>query len=181
MTDYSRDVRAQRLLQLSEEVSRIASTLAGLSLRLEAPFNEDDPAPDANGPDVSESAVRWLIRARQQRKLYLPNELFADPAWDMLLDLLHAEITKRKVSVSSLCIASAVAASTAVRWINSMVDQGVLIRQPDPSDGRRIFIELAPEVSAGLRRYFVDVVQRQKEFGKAVNDPKPDPANQNDV
>jgi predicted transcriptional regulator len=63
--------------------------------------------------------------------------LFADPAWDMLLDLLQAEIAQHRVPVSSLCIAAAVPATTALRWIKTMTDVGLFKRRADPHDGRR--------------------------------------------
>jgi DNA-binding MarR family transcriptional regulator len=85
--------------------------------------------------------------------------MFADPAWDMLLDLLQAEIAQLRVPVSSLCIAAAVPATTALRWLKTMVSQGIFIRRADPHDGRRVFVELAPEASQALRRYFGEVGQ----------------------
>jgi DNA-binding MarR family transcriptional regulator len=35
-----------------------------------------------------------------------------------------------------------------------MVSQGIFVRRADPHDGRRVFVELAPETSHALRRYF---------------------------
>ena len=98
-----------------------------------------------------------MLRARRLRTRYFPEELFADPAWDMLLDLLQAEISHLPVPVSSLCIAAAVPATTALRWLKTLVQQGVFIRRPDQRDGRRVFVELAPEASNALRRYFAEV------------------------
>src|SRR3546814_11460790 len=64
-----------------------------------------------------------LIRCRRLRDRYFDGDLFADPAWDMLLDLyLAAERNTRPVSISSLCIASAVPAPTALRWIKTFED-----------------------------------------------------------
>ena len=104
--------------------------------------------------------VRWYqrpLRAGEPIEVLSMAELFADPAWDMLLDLLQAEIVQHRVPVSSLCIAAAVPATTALRWIKSMTDRGLLVRRDDPHDGRRVFIEMAPATSAGLRRYFQEV------------------------
>jgi DNA-binding MarR family transcriptional regulator len=75
----------------------------------------------------------------------------------MLRDLLQAEIAQLRVPVSSLCIAASVPATTALRWLKSMVQQGLFMRRADPHDGRRIFVELAPEASHALRRYFAEV------------------------
>jgi len=52
-----------------------------------------------------------------------------------------------------------VPATTALRWLNTMVQQGIFLRRADPHDGRRVFVELAPESSHALRRYFAEVGQ----------------------
>jgi len=75
----------------------------------------------------------------------------------MLLDLLQAEISQLRVPVSSLCIAAAVPATTALRWLKTMVQQGMFVRRADPHDGRRVFVELAPEASQALRRFFAEI------------------------
>lgn len=98
-----------------------------------------------------------MIRARRLRGRFFPENLFADPAWDMLLDLLQAEIAQLRVPVSSLCIAAAVPATTAFRWLKSMTDQGIFVRRADPHDGRRVFVELSNEASIAMRRYFAEV------------------------
>jgi DNA-binding MarR family transcriptional regulator len=99
-------------------------------------------------------AVRRLLRQRRMREQYFPADLFADPAWDMLLDLYAARLEHQPVSVSSLCIAAAVPATTALRWIKTMTDAGMFVRQSDPQDGRRIFIALADSASDALAGYF---------------------------
>ena len=159
LSDAANDSNTERLRQLSDEVSRIASTLARLSTgpgdaaRTAELLSADDV------PPVSAETVRSVIRARRLRSHYFSEELFADPAWDMLLDLLQAEIAQLQVPVSSLCIAAAVPATTALRWLKTMVSQGLFIRRSDPHDGRRVFVELAPEASRAMRRYFAEIGQ----------------------
>lgn len=147
---------AARLRQLSEEVSRIAAALSRLSTSSGGlPLSPATMAPpEGDLPQVSAEGLRAMIKARRLRASYLPADLFADPAWDMLLDLLQAEIVQHRVPVSSLCIAAAVPATTALRWIKAMTDRGLLSRRDDPQDGRRVFIEMAPSTSVSLRRYF---------------------------
>ena len=77
----------------------------------------------------------------------------------MLLDLFQAEIAQLRVPVSSLCIAAAVPATTALRWLKAMVEQGLFVRRADPHDGRRVFVELAPQASEAMRSYFAEVGQ----------------------
>jgi DNA-binding MarR family transcriptional regulator len=99
-------------------------------------------------------AVRRMLRQRRMREQYFPADLFADPAWDMLLDLYAARLERQPVSVSSLCIAAAVPATTALRWIKTMTDAGLFVRDADPHDGRRIFIALAEAAHDAMTQYF---------------------------
>ena len=156
--DSASDGSAMRLRLLSEEVTRIAATLAKLSTgTAPTPISEAAiHAAPADAPAVSAEAVRGVIRARRLRADHLPADLFADPAWDMLLDLLQAEIVQHRVPVSSLCSAAAVPATTALRWIKTMTERGVVQRRNDPHDGRRVFIELARNTSTALRNYFAE-------------------------
>ena len=157
LSDVAADKSADRLRQLSDEVGRIAATLARLSTGPDAASRSTELPPSADVPEVSAEVVRSVIRARRLRTRYFPDDMFADPAWDMLLDLLQAEIAQLRVPVSSLCIAAAVPATTALRWLKTMTEQGVFVRRADPHDGRRVFVELAPDTSKALRRYFAEV------------------------
>jgi DNA-binding MarR family transcriptional regulator len=98
--------------------------------------------------------IRRIIRQRQQRDRFFSGELFSDPVWDMLLDLAAATSEYRKVSVTSLCIASRVPPSTALRWIGLMTEQGLLLRIEDPLDRRRVFIALSEKAMNAIARYF---------------------------
>jgi len=158
MTESRFDLDPSRLLQLSEEVSRIAGSLSQMSLGLMQPSIRPKGVQASNEP-CSEEAVRWLIKARRERARYLNSDLFFDPAWDILLDLLRAELAMQRVSVSSLCIASGVPATTALRYLKTMAERGMIIRHADTRDGRRVFVELAPKISQDLRRYVVEVIQ----------------------
>jgi DNA-binding MarR family transcriptional regulator len=157
VSDVGKD-NAARLRQLSDEMGRIASTLARLSTGPGSPAIK--PAEGRKeSPEVDAETVRAVIRARRLRSRFFSEELVADPAWDMLLDLLQAEIAQLRVPVSSLCIAAAVPATTALRWIKTMTEQGLFVRRADPHDGRRVFVELAPAASNAMRRYFADVIK----------------------
>lgn len=74
-----------RLQQLSEEAGRIASALAALS---------ETEAERHGGQErlIDAGRVRAIIRARRLRDQFFGSDLFADPAWDMLLDLMAARL-----------------------------------------------------------------------------------------
>lgn len=148
-----------KLQQLSDEVSRIATTLAHLAVQPEVAAQSHRAPPANDGPerDIPAELVRYVITARRLRNRYFDKKLFADPAWDMLLDLFHAEIAQLRVSVSSLCIASAVPPTTALRFIKTMTDADLFRRRPDRQDARRVFVELTPLASQGMRGYFNEI------------------------
>jgi len=107
---------------------------------------------DADVP-VAAPQVRALLRARRLRDHVLAGDLFADPAWDMLLDLIAARLERAQVSVSSLCIAACVPPTTALRWIRHLTERGLLQREADPEDGRRVFIALSSRGAEAMIRW----------------------------
>ncbi len=96
--------------------------------------------------------IRNRIKSRRAREDFFESGLFADPAWDILLDLMAARLEGKQVSVSSLCIAAAVPPTTALRWITTMTESGLLERKQDPHDARRVFIELSNDAYEKLER-----------------------------
>ncbi len=161
--DATREREAERLRLLNEEVARLAAVLsdfaadpvrrelreAGRGFRAE-PSSDPDPAP---------RTVRAAIRARRLRDQHFTPELFADPAWDMLLDLYAAKLERGRVSVSSLCIAASVPPTTALRWIGTMHDAGLFEREADPGDRRRAHITLSARAADAMRGYFAAVTR----------------------
>lgn len=111
------------------------------------------PAPPLPDPQM----VRQIIANRQARARFFDAELFGDPAWDMLLDLTAAHAEGARVSVTSLCIAASVPATTALRWLTQMVEIGLFVRVPDPADRRRAFIGLSDKAIAAMSGYFASL------------------------
>ena len=133
------------LLRLTEQVSRIAERLenfsqaqgdeGGAAFRLESLTRaykaEEHLVRSPRPPLPDPRLVRRIIRQRQLRARFFDGELFADPAWDILLDLTAARVEHTRVSVTSLCIASGVPPTTALRWIGQMTAVGLLERVED--------------------------------------------------
>ena len=104
-----------------------------------------------------DAKLQQIIAARSDRAKYFPEDMFADPAWDILLELALAEQLQHRVSVTSLCVGSRVPQTTALRWIKHMTDLGWLVRRNDPFDARRSFIELSKDTSERMRAYLLSV------------------------
>ena len=169
------------LLRLTEQVGQIAERLERLSGQEITPgrgadggaFRFESPDPAYSGPEADDSSnrlvrsarpplpdprlVRRIIRQRQLRARYFDGELFSDPAWDMLLDLTAARVEHTRVSVTSLCIASGVPPTTALRWIAQMKDAGLMERLEDETDKRRAFITLTDKAADAMARFFAEL------------------------
>lgn len=104
--------------------------------------------------------VRRLLRARAERGNHLSARLFSEPAWDMLLELYLAFLVQRRLSVTDVCGGSRVPPTTALRWIDALKAEDLIVRQRDPFDGRRIFVELTPKGSGALQQYFDAISHR---------------------
>ena len=165
LRDGKEDIHAV-LQQLSDEAARIAGALASLADTARGTDGEEAEGAGGggDGPTVDAGLVRSIIRARRLRDSYLKGGLFADPAWDMLLDLMAARLERNRVAVSSLCIAAAVPPTTALRWIKTLTDKGLLVRCADPADGRRVYIELSDEAARALASY-IRAAQRISPIG----------------
>jgi DNA-binding MarR family transcriptional regulator len=96
---------------------------------------------------------RQLLRARRDRNRFFGEHLFGDPAWDMLLELYAAELSQRRVSVGGLAAGSGTPMTTALRWIDALVKDGLAERRPDPLDARRVFVSLTKKGSHAMDAY----------------------------
>lgn len=167
--DRKRDGESAQLRQLNEEVARISRVLARLANEEKRPGGVADRQIAYAAPPVAPVAavaspasaadIRKVIRGRRLRDQFFADGLFEDPAWDMLLDLYAAELEGAQVSVSSLCIAAAVAPTTALRWIARMTEADLFVRQPDPFDRRRAFLALSESARQKMDRYFAALRQ----------------------
>ena len=138
--------------QIGQHAQRIRDQL-GSVLRLVEQL-PGPPAPVAREDPVTEETVRKIIRMRRRRNQFFEEALFADPAWDILLELYLAELSQQRVSITSLCAAAAVPPTTALRWIGILEKKGLINRRGDPFDGRRVFMALTPDGLGRMEDYF---------------------------
>lgn len=98
--------------------------------------------------------AQHLYQARKLRnELFADNaDLFGEPAWDMMLDLFIASQKRQRVNVSSACLAGVAPHATSLRWLGSLERRGFVIRDPDPSDRRRVYVRLSGRGIDMMRR-----------------------------
>jgi FixJ family two-component response regulator len=142
------------------------STVSTEMQRLARLIGEPDAASDAPAGDKPRGAdvafIRQLLRHETKRWEISNGSLFGDPTWAMLLDLVIAKLENRTVSVSSACIASGAPTTTALRLVNKLVADSILLRVPDDKDGRRDFLVIAPDIKALLITHLNDLADARR-------------------
>lgn len=113
--------------------------------------------PKALPPSVNRDLefAEKLYEYRRQRERTFPDGLFSDPAWDILLDLFISEGRNRRVSVGDACLASCVPPSTAMRWLTTLEDEGLIVKSSDTADRRRSFFTLSPQGLEKMHSYLL--------------------------
>jgi hypothetical protein len=99
--------------------------------------------------------ARAAYSGRRKRAAIFENEeIFGEPAWDILLDLYIAHSEDKAVSVSSACIGSAAPPTTGLRWLGVLAEQDLVLREHDPQDQRRVLVRLTEKGLCAMDEYF---------------------------
>lgn len=141
------------LREIQKDIHRISRDLAATQRRL------GDLAPRADLESNShmtplQKAKKYYGSRRTRDGMFGKGDLFADPAWDIMIDLFIAAEEGKEVSVSSLCIAAAVPSTTALRWISLLEARHIIERFADPCDARRYHLALTSKAYDEISQYF---------------------------
>ena len=103
--------------------------------------------------DTSVARAIEIYRSRRRRDAAFGEDadLFGEPAWDILLDLLDADAHGRRISVTSASLASSVPATTGLRMIAILEERGLVMRTDDPLDRRRSHVSLTGKGRAAMQ------------------------------
>lgn len=122
-------------ISLTEEDASVARRMLYQLVR------DEDPA--AKFAELGLHALAFAISdARQARGKYFPGELFADPAWDILLGLYCAQNRGERMTVTAVGQSFGLAQATSFRWLNELEKAGLVERVRDPGHRRRVFATL---------------------------------------
>lgn len=83
---------------------------------------------------LGEDHILSILTVRRARDQIFGRPLFADPAWDILLELYAAHLGARRITVADLIRSIDVPSSTVVRWIRALEEQGFI--GPDAQAGQ---------------------------------------------
>lgn len=143
------------LTGVAREISHSGASVT----RLRPPGERSPPRAVATPSAVSAQSVtaaRRMVRERLRRAQFFKGELFADPAWDMMLDIFLAEAEGRDTPVMNLCLSSQVPETTTLRWVKTLEHEGIFVRQKDEHDQRRVLVRLSPAAATAMASYLDD-------------------------
>lgn len=93
-----------------------------------------------------------LLLLRRARGTILGENLFSDPAWDILLELYAAHLGRRSMSLSELTQTIETPRTTTARWISELDNRGLVSSKIDPDNPARLQVQLTPEGVLKLER-----------------------------
>ena len=149
------------------DLRAIAGRLMLMADQKEAPvrFDEQPGGEPLFGDDLLAKLAREEYELRRSRQCFLDEDLFSEPAWDILLDLFASGVEGRKISVTSSCVASGVPRSTAMRYLAELEERGLVRRSGSERDGRVHYLSLtdfgSAKVKQALRHYAAMRLRRE--------------------
>lgn len=147
---------------LADELMAIAARLReAATADISANEAERAPRPSTDGKARNHLALArkaYTLR-RKRAAIFGKPDMFGEPAWDILLDLYIAHAQGKPVSVSSACIGSAAPATTGLRWLGILADEGLIARENDVGDNRRVLVRLSNAGIAAMERFFDTVIE----------------------
>jgi hypothetical protein len=160
-------ILANRLKSLAAELIGISKNIDSDGLALPAtPFMLDQGEPGESGDEgaapegardlVLAASAERLYHERRRRSRYFPPHLFAEPAWDILLDLFVNGVRNRAISITSACIAGGIPATTGLRWLGLLEKEGLLVRETSGEDARVTWVRLSDQGMNAMRGYIAE-------------------------
>jgi FixJ family two-component response regulator/DNA-binding MarR family transcriptional regulator len=148
--------------ELTGELRRLAepavrNTGAGARLNDSPRDSFPSSAQLPSGQRTKVSVLDTIEQLRRVRNRYNSHKL-DEVAWELLLELLRAEQSNQKLSVSALTISiPGVSTTTSLRRIGELAAGGYVDRTPDARDGRRDFVTLTTKARSLLTDYLANV------------------------
>lgn len=116
----------------------------------EANHDAREDADQAKSLALVRRAMAIVATRAKRNALFASEDIFADPAWDILLHIYIASHGNRETSIKCASIAAKVPTSTAQRVVGRLVKLKLLKRSIDPDDTRRSFLTLELQTKARL-------------------------------
>lgn len=116
------------------------------------------PGEEASDLDRALWVARSVYRSRVRRAEHFGTALFSEPAWDMLLVLFIQGEQGERMSVTRLAESSQSPLTTAIRWLDYLESQRMVVRSQCPNDRRKYFVSLSDKGLRMMTDYFCSLL-----------------------
>lgn len=161
------DADKERAITLSQQDVRAARRLLKLLLQEDLKTSAGHQLEGAVRPVGDTSRAASIARAheefgnRRRRATIFERSMFGEPAWDMLLALYILDVSGQRQTTGALMQFSGAPITTARRWLDYLVGNGLARRSHHPTDQRVMFVGLTEKGRNALDLYYSETVERE--------------------
>ena len=108
--------------------------------------------------------VLQIRLSRGLREKSFDQNIFGEPAWEILLTLYTIDFDRRRLSIRELSKLANLALTTALRWLDYLEEQDLIGRKSNPFDQRMVYVELSHKGRTAMDDYLLQM-RRANMFG----------------
>lgn len=150
-------VRDDVSVALSPDEAALAKTIL---IKLVGHAVEGDLPAQRPGQQTAVELAKSVHLARKRRAEHFGPVLFSEPAWDMLLVLfIYGDRDEDRLSVSRLAEYGNAPLTTAIRWLDYLESQRMIVRRQCQNDRRKFFVELSQRGRSMMTAYFESLIE----------------------
>ena len=102
-----------------------------------------------------------IYAVRRRRERFLPQAVFGEPGWDILLELFAAGAP---LSIKRVCVAANVPYSTAWRWIAVLEQNGMINKVLCGTDRARTLLTLSGQAEQLMVQFVTEISQSAERY-----------------
>jgi hypothetical protein len=105
--------------------------------------------------------ARRILEVDKLRRRFFPSAIFGEPAWNILLKLFVAS-SRADRTISSLGESSGVPLSTAIRWLDYLEAEGLVMLDRSPHDPQQKEVHLTDKAYNALRSFLGESISSRQ-------------------
>lgn len=140
----------ERLREVADIAGQLVTQIRGMQ-----PLAVDEPAQQDKA--TQQSALRFISQLQEARRGLFRGIALPESSWEILLELMATEMAGRNISVSGLCLAANCPVTTALRRIDELAELGLIAKQIDPTDARRLYVRMTDAGRTKMQLFLAQV------------------------
>jgi DNA-binding MarR family transcriptional regulator len=101
---------------------------------------------------IAEDDIRAILRLRRARNSAFGEDLFSDPAWDILLQLYGLRLASARICLSELSLEVGVPESVTARWVAALEKRGLVVCRTERQRPMGLRIGLSSKGAAAMKQ-----------------------------